>query len=220
MAVNVSKDNESRGFNPKQRVIGAVILVVLAIVIVPLVLNKREPPADAGAPTAQTVIADLPPAGEIAPATPPATTQTPPPSSPPQTTTMPLPDVAPNPPAASGTLAADAPRANAAAPAPAKLAAPEVSANKPAAKDLARESTLAAKGWYVQVGTFSNPTNAEQLAARLKKADFKVVLERVKVESNTVVRVRVGPYAKEAQAKTGQTRVHKAVGIKGLVRHY
>lgn len=208
----MNKENESRGFNPKQRIIGAVILVVVAIVVVPLVLNKREPPADADAPTAQTVITDLPPPGsDVAPA----------PAFPPL---EPGPESAfqtPSAPAATGTLSADAPRANTPdLSAPATPAAPETTVSKPTPKDLTRESSPVAKGWYVQVGTFSNPSNAEQLAARLKKADFKVVVDRVQSGRSTVVRVRVGPYTKEAQAKSGQTRVHKAVGIKGLVRHY
>lgn len=223
----MNKDNESRGFNPKQRIIGAVILVVLAIIIVPLVLNKRERPVDPDAPTAQTVVTDLP-AGDTAPN---ASVNTPTEA---RVGTAPLPDIEPvNPnapqastaPAATGTIPSDPLRAQSptaaagdAAPATPAAVAPPSAASKSGST---RETHVsAAKGWYVQVGTFANPANAEQLAARLQKAGFKVVQERVRNERTSVVRVRVGPYGKEGQAKTGQARIQKAVGIKGMVRHY
>lgn len=228
----MNKDNESRAFNPRQRIVGAVILVVLAIVVVPLVLNKRERPADPDAPTAQTVVTDLPAsdgasnphapndagvaassAVDTASARPDAA------SAPAATDTIATdPSRAPSPAAPSPTSPppASAPAAPSAVPRPAATQPPM--ATKP---DLTRETgTSAAKGWYVQVGTFANDANAAHLAGRLRKAGFKVVQERVRAERNSVVRVRVGPYGKEAQARIGQARIHKAVGIKGLVRHY
>lgn len=233
----MNKDNESRGFNPKQRIIGAIILVVLAIIIVPLVLNKRERPADPDAPTAQTVVTELPPgdtsaephANDAAAGSAPLSDTAPlnPSTAPagPSSAYTPIPSA----PAATGTIPSDPARAPVApTPSPARAgnSATPPSATTPAAPpaaskpDLTREARAPAKGWYVQVGTFASPANAEQLAARLQKAGFKVVQERVRGERNTVVRVRVGPYDKEAQAKSGQARIQKAVGIKGLVRQH
>lgn len=214
----MNKDNESRGFNPKQRIIGAVILVALAIIIVPLVLNKRERPADPDAPTAQTVVADLPASdGALNPNTPndAGIAAAPAPHAPAATGTIPTDPPEVPPPAAAGPQPPPAPAVNTAP------VSPPVATQPPAPKSPSmREAGAPAKGWYVQVGTFANPANAEQLAGRLQKAGFKVVQERVRAERNTVVRVRVGPYGKEAQAKTGQARIQKAVGIKGLVRHF
>ena len=49
-------------------------------------------------------------------------------------------------------------------------------------------------GIYLQVGAFSDPANAERVAARLRQANFaSVQVEQVQVDGRTIRRVRVGP---------------------------
>lgn len=199
----LNKDSNSSGFNPKHRMIGAIVLVVAAVIIVPLVLNKRERPEsipEAQGPSTQTIVVpvtpnEVPPA-EVAPATPPpvAMPSAPAPATPP--TSAPAP-AAPN--------TATAPAAK-----PAQPPAVTPPAKRPAV----------AKGWFVQAGTFSNPANARQLVERLKKKGFKASSESVRIEGNTVLRVQIGPFAKEGQAKEAQAALQRATDMKGLVRHY
>jgi rare lipoprotein A len=49
-------------------------------------------------------------------------------------------------------------------------------------------------GIYLQVGAFSDPANAERVAARLRQANFAPVqVESVQIDGRTIRRVRVGP---------------------------
>ena len=49
-------------------------------------------------------------------------------------------------------------------------------------------------GIYLQVGAFSDPSNAERVAARLRQANFApVLIEQVQIDGHTIHRVRVGP---------------------------
>ena len=49
-------------------------------------------------------------------------------------------------------------------------------------------------GIYLQVGAFSDPANAERVAAQLRQANFAPVqLEQVQIDDRTIHRVRVGP---------------------------
>ena len=49
-------------------------------------------------------------------------------------------------------------------------------------------------GIYLQVGAFSDPANAERVAAQLRQANFAPVqVEQVQVDGRTIRRVRVGP---------------------------
>ena len=49
-------------------------------------------------------------------------------------------------------------------------------------------------GIYLQVGAFSDPANAERVAARLRQANLaSVQVEQVQVDGRTIRRVRVGP---------------------------
>ena len=49
-------------------------------------------------------------------------------------------------------------------------------------------------GIYLQVGAFSDPANAERVAAQLRQANFAPVqVEQVQVNGRTIRRVRVGP---------------------------
>lgn len=219
----MAEREQSSGFNPKHRVIGAVILVAAAVVIVPLVLNKREPPPTdqkSDGPT-KTIVADVPPPG--------TTAQSPTASSP--STIAP----APNPAAANGTSPPPSETSvtqplSMPEPAPVKPTSPPDA--KPLQQSIVKkippvEKTHTAKGhkthlkgWFLQVGTFSNPKNARALADKLKHMGFHAGTETVTIGSNKVVRVRLGLYSKEAQAKKAQLDLQKRAGINGIVGHY
>jgi DedD protein len=194
-------DDNSRNFNPRHRIVGAVILVSLAVIFLPMVLDERKQPGPAisrisqiPTPNANTLVSELPPVREQSPE--------------PRNTV------------------------HASAPAERSPQQPQLSSGKevsektvyrPKVEDKRAETTRGAgaaeKGWFVQVGTFSNQDNAQQLADKLKLDGFNVQMENVRLANGKAVRVRVGPYLADT-AKDAQLQIEKSVGIKGVVLAY
>jgi len=71
--------------------------------------------------------------------------------------------------------------------------------------------------WAVQVGTFSNQTNVRRLKKQLEEHGFSVMFKDIKLKQGSAVRVRVGPYASRASADKAQDRIKQDIGIKGVV---
>ncbi|HTH14456.1 MAG TPA: SPOR domain-containing protein [Spirochaetia bacterium] len=84
--------------------------------------------------------------------------------------------------------------------APAKVPAPKAKtpavAKTPAAKPAPKPTT----GWWIQVASFKDRYQAENTAKALEAQGLKGTLTTATVNGQTVVRVRVGPYANEAEA--------------------
>lgn len=81
---------------------------------------------------------------------------------------------------------------------------------KPAAKQ-------PAKAWAIQVGSFSERKNAFSLRNKLRSKKFTAFVESVKTVKGHVYRVRVGPEVKRLQAEKVQKRLKKELKISGLV---
>ena len=75
----------------------------------------------------------------------------------------------------------------------------------------------AAKAWAIQVGSFSERKNAFSLRNKLRKKQFTAFVESVKTAKGHVYRVRVGPEVKRTQAEKTQKRLVKELKISGLV---
>lgn len=193
-------------FNPRHRILGAIILVGAAVVFVPMILSEREPPAatvapspavvESGAPETKIVVTDLrrpaPEPAKPAPAPAPRPAESGPPG------------------AAEPVKPAVAPVAKAAASSPPPATAPEPA--KPAPK--------LDQGWMVQVGTFSNADNAERLGEKLRQQGHAVRTERVTLDSGKAVRLRVGPFRDKALALKAQAQIQKEIGVQGVVLAY
>jgi len=199
------KDDNSRNFNPRYRIVGAIILVSLAVIFLPMVLDERKQPgpgisriSEIPAPNAKILVAsELPPVR--------AKSQEP-----------------------NNTVRASTPALR--SPEQAALTQPnpgkEASENavyRPQTADKRAGITPGAdtteKGWFVQVGTFSNPDNAQQLADKLKQDGYAVQTENIKLANGKAVRVRVGPFLENA-AKDAQLNIEKSMGIKGVILAY
>ena len=70
--------------------------------------------------------------------------------------------------------------------------------------------------WAVQLGSFSNKQNAEKLAADLRKQGYAAFLSQLETDSGRLHRVRIGPQKDRASAETMAARLVK-VGHKGQV---
>jgi DedD protein len=203
------KQDTSQDFNPKHRVVGAIILVALAVVLVPLILHNRapstptQPMAEMPAPDTRLVVTPMSPVplpenpsapttiktipSLVAPATPPAGNNPAPVISEP----------------GAATESAEAPPVT-----------------KTVTKPAASPAGATGKGWIVQVGAFSNRDNAARLKETLVRHGYAPELDKISLNKGQGVRVRVGPYASEAEARTAESRIQRELGIKGVVRVY
>jgi len=201
-----------------ERMIGAAVLVVLLILVVPAILTGPEqlPATDevqtsGGANLRQLTIRpddDAPTPPVVSDATSPGRTavvpratepvqekRTPEPdtgkkSGAPGTRTEPEPGPEPRSKPQSKPKSEPRPRPQA-KPAPAAVAAASESAESKASPPTAaakRES-----GWVVQLGSFASKPNAEGLASKVKAAGYQSYLEPLDRGGQTLYRVRVGP---------------------------
>lgn len=193
----------------KQRLLGAAVLIALAIIFVPMLFSGSAPKQDS-----TTVDLQIPPAPDrefetrvlpVDAARPPAAaTEMPARSSEPVATVeapaptpLPAPTVTQEPAPAATSPARATPRAEAPAPA----SAPPVAA-APAGE--------AANGTYfVHLGVYASAKNADDLVAVLKRGGFAAFTEAAEFQGKPAQRVRVGPFGGRAEAEAARIRVRQ-----------
>ena len=226
--------DKNANFNPRHRIIGAVILVVLGAIVLPMILRSPVPkiddqvaPINASSTNAATgtkmVVSEISPSG--ANLTPSATT-----------------------PAVSTISVSPAPvQANVVAPKEAtnvkgvgineqtassviKPAQNFESLSEAQKKPLVRDASetppsafkhvadIPQKGWFIQIGTYASEDNARKVGGKLR--GFPVNFEHIRLGHSNAVRVRVGPYAKNTAAKAAQRRIQKKIGERGILLSY
>ena len=204
-------------FNPRHRIVGAVVLVALAVIFLPMLLSDRPPEPDAvgpsglTAPDSKIVVVPVTPPGEKPAVTPKpnASAATPDKSAAAKTVIIPIePSV--------DTAASEKPPAAEQIPNAPPKPATEPKTSKTAA--LAKSATASGGGWSVQVGAFSHLENAKRLQQKLKQKGYSATLDPPSPAKGKTVRVEVGPFKDAEAAKTAQTRIQNELGIKGVVR--
>lgn len=108
---------------------------------------------------------------------------------------------------------------------PAVAAAPETVEPAPKPVEKPAPSPVQAKpgpsAWVIQVGSFSNPENARKLVERLRKAGLDTMdPQPAIVNGKQLYRVKVGPELDKANAKKLQPKVKQAAGLQGTVIRY
>jgi DedD protein len=189
----------------KQRLLGAIVLIALAVIFVPMMLSGPPPQQ-----SSETVNLAIPPAPDrefqnrvlpVDPTQPAATTTAPVTSeslatveTPPRPAEIPQPTVdapPPTPPPAAET------------PKPATPAS-----TKPATKAAEAEPGRAASGrFYVHLGVYAATKNADDLVASLKQGGFPAFAEASEFQGKAAERVRVGPYEDRAAAEAARLRI-------------
>ncbi len=190
----------------KERLVGATILVVLIVLIVPELLSgpkpaARAPAAVAGGPVepVRNVTVDLAtskatPAEDLASA---AASST------------------PAPPPSITTLKAQQPAqpTQFAQPAQPALEKESLPPNAPMLTPKPGTVTASAEGshpsWAVQIGSFANRANAEKQMRRLKAHDSTVYVSSSGKGPSSRYRVRIGPFADRAAAEKVMVRLRK-----------
>jgi len=75
----------------------------------------------------------------------------------------------------------------------------------------------AGKGWTIQAGSFGQKSNAEKLMANLKLSGMPAYLSEIKVQDKTLYRVRIGPVATKEKAEQQLQTVEKKFKLKGAI---
>ena len=181
----------------KERIIGAVVLVLFVVLVVPVfldgppgegeIVSKTVPLPGQSDQKTQTVVLDRDRDEPV----PVAAEPTPEPSRPePQ-------------PAARETASQPEP-ATRSAPAPVPQETP------PREPPAATSSGSATGMWAVQLGSFGDQDNAKRLAAELRKQGYAAFLSTVSTGSGEMHRVRIGPQKDRASAEAMAERLLKA----------
>ncbi len=128
------------------------------------------------------------------------------------------------PPTAEPIASAPAPVEPVLAPPPGKAitpAPPPAQASvKPAATPASKPAASATGDWVVQVGSYSSESNAEALKTRLQAAGYPSELAEVSVAGRKMYRLRAGPYAEEAAARTAAAELEVLLKQKvSVLRH-
>ena len=173
----------------KERLIGAAVLVILGIIVIPFFLKSSSP--DSGVSQSVT----LPPSGSTAPQ---------------QQYTLAL-----SPATASAAEPLAPPAATAAAPQTSVLKPPpeqtpvlhEISRNPP---PVSSEKNTPQGKWVVQAGSYSSEANASRVVSTLSHRGFHAYISRFRKAGRTYFRVRVGPYAEHASADKAAAAVSRA----------
>ena len=211
----------------KERLVGASILVVLIVLIVPELLSGPAPapagpklPVSAPEPvrnvTVDLATAKAPalepamdPAAPGAAAASAATAAVPPAAGPPPMTAA-VPAATGVPSTTSGPSAATAQRA---VPSEPLESAPPAPTTAPAA---GAKSAAAMHGWTVQLGSFASRANADKLARQVKGQGFSVFVSPGGSGAAQRYRVRIGPLADRTAATQTETKL-RALGHVGTV---
>ena len=190
----------------RHRLIGASLLVVVAVVGFPMVFDTQP----------RRIPVDLPIHIPAQPAVAPLAPVTPAPQASDVQAPAPTPTPAPAPPTVPPAKAAEK-AAVQAAPKPA-----EKPAQKPAQKPAAQPPAAAAKTptkpdakgerFVVQVGAYADAASARSVRQKIERAGLKTYTQVAKTEQGSRTRVRLGPFNSRAEAERAAQKI-KSLGL-------
>src|SRR5262252_3074790 len=174
----------------RRRLIGAAALLLAAVIVVPLLLDRTP------RPTVDNIPIDIP--SEKTPFTP-------------RLSLPPVPDAGQTPIAPPPDLPASEPDK---VKADAKLDAKEAKSAETKAKSAPDTTATKSKGSKIilQAAALSTDAAAQDLSERLRKAGFTTFTEKVDTADGVRFRVRVGPYATRDEAQRAQAKL-RSMGV-------
>ncbi len=178
--------NEQIAVNIKQRIIGALVLVSLGVILIPLLLN--------GGPDSDASFLD-----KNIPAMPKKLTKVLP--DVPQAMTMPAAKKIVSRP--QRELVKDAEHSNKKTTAKKIISVTDTQYEKAGKPDNAKITSA----YTIQIASFSEKTNATTLQKKLRKKKFKAYIESILTSKGRMYRLRVGPYLKFEQISSIQKQI-------------
>ena len=102
---------------------------------------------------------------------------------------------------------------------------PSVTAEKKTPDLVAKEEKLSdlnvgLSAWVVQLGSFSSEANAQALNKKLRDAGYPAFVEPMKEKNTIAYRVRVGPELKRSDAQLIRDKIKKLMKLDGIVINY
>jgi len=222
----------------KQRIIGAVVLICLAVIFVPMLFDKPHRKSATqtiqipSEPQSQSITIEKPRSPDMSSA-PQAATSAPVEATPSNSVseTSPADQVTSAPrTTAEGATAGqgqDSAGSETTKPAPAptqpeKSPAPRKTApaSEPSAKSEPKAAETAVKPegkWVVQLGSFGEEGNARRLSEKVRSKGFASFLETAHAGGKTLHRVFAGPFAQKTDAVSAKSSLDRALGVKSLI---
>ena len=187
----------------KQRIIGAVVLVIAAVVFLPMLLSGQDETVEVVVDVPEAPVLNQQPIAPAEPVVLPATPQ--------------VPNI-PTPQSAAEQRAQEQVEAEAAK-APEPEANPEVVEATPEPAPV-EEAPKATGDWVIQLGSFSSNSNAEGLSETLRSQGYNSYTYSVTIQGKPITRVYVGPLASRDAANRVRDELASKRGSKGLVVAY
>lgn len=214
----------------KRRLVGAAVLVALAVIFLPMLVEEREPsdrrlqeplPPVPEKPPFQSRILPVPPESDASPD--------------PGIQPRPIPDPSPVPdeggaagsahdmaeamlPGARPSLPRESPPP--VIPPPSQIPAQDPPRPTPAPPPTPPKTRTGVSSWVVQVSALESQARAEQLVAQLRNKGQSAFIEPIGVNGKTLHRVRVGPELDRKRAEAMLDEVYRILKIKGQVVAY
>lgn len=79
------------------------------------------------------------------------------------------------------------------------------------------EQPASRTGWIIQAGSFGQKTNADKLQQNISNSGASAYIEEIDVQGKTLYRVRLGPFSSKSSAKQQLEVVEKQFDLKGRV---
>ena len=74
--------------------------------------------------------------------------------------------------------------------------------------------------WVIQLGSFASQENADSLVKRLQKQKFPAYIDKVKTDAGVVFKVRVGPKLSRAEAEKMQADLKSTQNLDAIIVRY
>ncbi len=222
----------------KERLTGAAVLVILAVIFIPMLLDDTEegdivisetniPPKPETMPGPPDTEAPIPETGFTSKVVPleeetPAASPEPEVTSPPEMAAPEQPEMITEP---ADSIVAPPPAVK---PAPEPETEPETGSSP----DMPSQSTAAVlqsedatnhvglSAWVVQLGVYSSASTAEEENQKLRKAGFRSFVEPLEKGGQRLYRVRVGPELKRSDAQAINDKLKSTLQMQGIVVQY
>ena len=235
--------NSFQDYDPRHRLTGAIVLILMAIILLPMLLSKK-PEVEESAPAEKPIVMEVTKEGNkvfvsriTAADAEPQSSDAPQKTSKPVTSKAAAEDIADTEkPAQSNSKAATEKPTSA-------LFKPMATKQKPSADPVKTDktaksqnstpkaeqstkpvnvknssaSTIPESGWMLQVGVFSQSANADKKVAELKKKGFDAKASKVKGSKGVVTKVWIGPFSDRNSAEKMQERLQHKTRQRGIV---
>lgn len=218
--------NNFQDYDPRHRLTGAIVLILIAIILLPMLLSKKSE-MEVSAPAEKPIVMEVTKEGnKVFVSRISAADKEPSASKAPQKTSE-LATSEDKSATEKPTSALFKPMSTKQKPGTEpvktdKSAKSQSSTSRTAqsAKPISKKSSAATipdSGWMLQVGVFSQSANADKKVAELKKKGFEAKAARVKGSKGVVTKVWIGPFSDRKSAEKMQERLQHKTRQRGIV---